>query len=425
MGRSDITRRLTLTGGVALATQGRALAQDHPPPPLSQPPSPPSSSVPALPATQPDARTVNFTFEHNQATVNVYVNKKGPLRFLMDSGAAIFAIQDKAAQALGLPTHGSTMLEGAAGGKSEWIYRTDEVLIGETVLAKGLDLTGTSVDMGPDIIGVLPLIILPQCQVDFVNRKVTAHLTRVPNPTDMAMMTLVNPKHAELRPEKRPIFAASLDGVPIRVLLDTGFTDILTLTGMFVRRQKLWDAYGPGTTRKLQTATGETRTRVVTCKSFKIAGANLGAIPIEMADPNIVTVGDISAFNAEIYDAVVGMEILRRFDLWVDGIQGAYGMRPNAMFNDVVRRDRSGLQIGYAGPADQVARVLAVTAGSAGDLAGLKVNDQVLAFAGDAPGNDLSDLHWALSGRPGSKVTIKVSRDGAEQTLIVVLDDPK
>jgi hypothetical protein len=395
-----------VTGGVALAS-GATVAQ-------AQQKSA-SADAPQFAPSGPQGRSFDFLFDGSRASVMLYLDGKGPFRFALDSGAALSTVSHDLAVAQGWPMRGATLLAGGAGGRLVKNYNFNEILIGRTFRVQNVNFAESAPTSG-SIKGSLPLIMFPQSRVDFVARKVTVFPTRVPAPADMEITVL---PHGPLSTrEHRPILDAKLDGKPIRVLVDTGFTESLMLSGRYVERHGLWNDKAGVDEVSISTLTGGTKGRRTTCKSFVFGASQLSNLPVLLNDPKTIVTDAV-----EYYDAVVGMEILRRYDLWIDGDQKTYGIKPNALLNDVTRIDRSGMVVDFPSQTADNPVVLSVKAGGPAAKAGLKVGDEVRGFSTSDGGSDIADLHWTLKGPPGSKVVIKISRGGAEQTYTVVLEE--
>jgi hypothetical protein len=256
-------------------------------------------------------------------------------------------------------------------------------------------------------VGILPLHIFSQSLTNFVSRTVSIQDGLSNPPPNMLMFPANGPD------DPRPYASAMLQGATIRVLLDTGYSGSLILTSKYIRESGLTDRYGKGPMQTLAGATGSVVASMMQVAALDFASHRFQDHWIELSDPALTVPA------APGYDGVIGMELLRRFDLWLDGRTGAVGLRPNSLIEDVERYDRSGLDLVLAPSGEPGLIVTHVSPESPAEKAGLKVFDRVPDFKGEA---GLNDLRWALSGAPGSKVNIRVTHERAEQTITLVLN---
>jgi hypothetical protein len=358
---------------------------------------------------------LSFRLLDNQVTVPVHFGAKGPFRFLIDSGAIHIGMSGPQLEALGLRVSGAETIAGASGDLDTRIYRAARIRVGDSLTFANVGVRGLDIGevAGPDsAVGILPLHIFGRSIMDFVGRSLSIQDPTGRPARDMLLFPANDPAGAD----PRPYAVAALQGATIRVMLDTGYSGSLILTSKYVRERNLADHYGQGRLETLAGATGAVVASMMQVEALDFGGHTFKDHWIELSDPAL----NIPATPG--YDGVIGMELLRRFDLWADGQTGAVGVRPNVLIDDGERYDRSGLDLAAAPDGESGLIVTHVSAGSPADTAGLKVFDRVRSFSGD---RGLNDLRWTLSGPPGSKVAIKIARDGAEQTITVVLDDPK
>ena len=346
-------------------------------------------------------------------TVPVHIGAKGPFRFLIDSGAIHIGMAGPLLASLGLPVSGVDTIAGASGNLDTRIYHAGKIRVGDSLTfadvgVRGLDIGDVA---GPDsAVGILPLHIFGRSAMDFVNRSLSVEDPSARPPRDM----LLFPPRGSDGADPRPYAIATLQEATIRVLLDTGYSGSLILTSKYVRERNLANRYGQG---RLETLTGTTGAVVASMMQVEVlgfAGHTFKDHWIELSDPalNIPATPD--------YDGVIGVELLRRFDLWTDGQTGAVGLRPNVLIDDGERYDRSGLDLAAAPAGEPGLIVTHVSAGSPADTAGLKVFDRISGFNGDG---GLNDLRWALSGPPGTVVALRTSGSNGDVVVRVILAD--
>jgi hypothetical protein len=389
-GRKSPTRRAVLAAATLAATPGRGWAAG-------------ASGRHALP----------FRLADNQLTVPVHFGAKGPFRFLIDSGAIHIGMSGPQLAGLGLPVTGADTIAGVAGNLDTRVYRAAKLRVGDSLTFPDIEVRGLDIGevTGPDsAVGILPLHVFGRSSMDFINRSLTVEDSTARPPRDMLLFPASGPVGAD----PRPYAIATLQEATIRVMLDTGYSGSLILTSKYVRERNLADRYGQGRLETLAGATGSVVASMMQVEALGFAGHTFKDHWIELSDPAL----NIPATPG--YDGVIGVELLRRFDLWTDGRTGAVGLRPNALIDDGERYDRSGLDL-TAAPMGEVGLIVThVSPDSPADKAGLRVFDRVLGFKNDA---GLNDLRWTLSGPPGTVVALRISRTSGEMIVKLVLAD--
>ncbi len=281
-----------------------------------------------------------FRLLDDQVTVPVHIGAKGPFRFLIDSGAIHIGMSGPQLAALGLPFLGTDTIDGASGSLETRVYRAARLRIGDSLTFPDVEVRGLDIGevAGPDsAMGILPLHIFGRSSLDFISRSLSVEDSTARPPRDM----LLYPSSGPAGDDPRPFAIATLQEATIRVMLDTGYSGSLILTSKYVRERNLANRYGQGRLETLAGATGSVVASMMQVEALGFAGHTFKDHWIELSDPalNIPATPD--------YDGVVGMELLRRFDLWTDGRTGAVGLRPNSLIDDSERYDRSGLDLAF------------------------------------------------------------------------------
>jgi hypothetical protein len=121
-------------------------------------------------------------------------------------------------------------------------------------------------------------------------------------------------------------------------------------------------------------------------------------------------------------DAILGNELLARYDVILDVGHGHVWLQPNRLSDAPDEIDRAGMALDGSGGKYVVAAV--IPQGPA-ERAGLRGGDLVEMVGGDrADSLGLSEIRLRLKGAAGRSVTVSVRRNGDLQSFRIVLADP-
>jgi len=397
-----VTRRGTLALGAGLAFGGVASA----------------SSVVETP----------FRVVRNQPWVAVTINGKDPLAFLVDTGSNSFGITPAAATTLDLVPVTTSLVQAAVGRLATDIYHARSLVIGGGVRERDVHLVSMSVGRYDFISGIVPIARFGVMGLDFDRQTLSISRSLAGSPEGYEVIETfargvpfgtANRMGAYARDDQtvnvldqRPVIQASLDGRPLRLLVDTGASMSLVLKPDFVRRHNLWDAFPVSAESAVRTLARTAHVRVV-------RGGRLEFGRFAFERP-IVTLGNPADSNqdgTDDIDGVIGFELIRRLNfLHHPGRKRLY-IKPSQALHDVYRYDRAGIEIDAV---DGVLRVVWVRPGGPAAGAGLVVGDKVMGWRGK---DGYYGLVWALTGAPGTRVEIQVERAGTTSLIAVDLQD--
>ncbi len=112
-------------------------------------------------------------------------------------------------------------------------------------------------------------------------------------------------------------------------------------------------------------------------------------------------------------DGILGNQLLRRFDLFINYPDKKLYLRPNRYFHRPFKYDKSGLIILAGGRQLSRFLVKAVVPGSPADLAGIQAGDLIQWINGRPAGLwSLQGLHTLFQKRNGKKIRLRVLRKG-------------
>jgi len=217
--------------------------------------------------------------------------------------------------------------------------------------------------------------------------------------------------------DRIPIVAGTLDGVPVRMSVDTGSRSSLTMHSPFVREHDLVAKYHAAPEAVVGWGVGGASRG----RPARLGTLMLGDRAVVGIAGDLYT-GDKGAFANPDLSANLGGGVLHRFTVGFDYAARRMYLAPNAAFGTPDAFDRSGLFL--LGDGDAF-KVVDVAPDSAGARAGVKLDDRVVAIGGvKVTSRSLAEWRARLRELPvGTRLKFDVQRDGKSQTLELVLAD--
>ena len=149
-----------------------------------------------------------------------------------------------------------------------------------------------------------------------------------------------------------PIIPATLDGMPVRLLVDTGSRGTLTLSAPFVREHDLITKYGASP----EALNGWGVNGGVRARPARFGALRVGDIDIEGIAGDLFT-GNKGGLTSPNWQGNLGGGVLHRFTLALDYANKKIYLAPNADFSKPYDFDRSGLWMLLDGDALKVVDV--------------------------------------------------------------------
>lgn len=359
---------------------------------------------------------VPFDLVNNHMYVDAAVDGK-PVRFLVDTGA-VNLLTPAAAKRLGLSNVGKFSVSGAGGNNAEFGYaRGRSLRVGEAVLSDPvfyvLDLGEQPNSMGVPYDGYIGYEMFRRfgTTFDYAARVLSfAEPARYQPPAGAVALAFEQDDYA-------PVLAGTLDGIPLRLWIDSGSRGSLSPLGPFVRTHGLLQKYRAGGEAVLGWGIGgPSRGRAV-----RLGTLTIGELQIEGPVGDLSTAGKGAEANPDL-GAILGGGVLRRFTVGLDYANKRMYLAPNADLGKADPFDRSGLWLQADGDA---LRIGDVAAGSAAARAQLRENDRVVAIEGEPIGKrGLGEWRERLRELPpGTRVAIGFRRDGKPAEAELVLAD--
>jgi hypothetical protein len=218
--------------------------------------------------------------------MRVWINGAGPFVFLMDTGSSASGIQSALAGKLGLKSTRGQAVDGVGGREIESVYLAAEARFGPYLHQHGVAFDA-----------------MPRFRESAAGLIAAGFLTRRPSVLDygaseIRIYTSSGPDLRDFTPVKSSFFTPDprasqmivvsviLDGVPLRLLVDTAAAAHVLLYPSVVRTYHLWDRYGPGTPNRSIGVTGAVdATRMVTMPDFAMSDVTVPSLPVTLMDP--------------------------------------------------------------------------------------------------------------------------------------------
>ena len=362
-----------------------------------------------------DSFTVPFELVDNRIFVDVWLEGRGPFKFILDTGG-YGGFSTEVAKEIGAKLGGEVQGRGAG----ESVVTARETSVKETRLGglvlkdqdyRVFDFSDARHVFGSQrfdgVIG-LPVFSQTVVRVDYEGRRLT--FTR-PSKFSYRGGGAVLPFELE---RFLPIVRGEVDGVAARFGLDTGDRSALTLKGPFVEEYRLRERYTP----RVEAVTGfgiggPIRAQVVRAGVLRFGGFEIRG-PVTR-----LSLQKAGAFTASDTAGNIGGAILRQFTVTFDYTRRQLFFEKNRSYGRRDTYDRAGLWLSRSadGRAFEVYDVVA--RGPAAE-AGLKAGDRVLRIDGRGVESlPLVEARSELKDARRKSVRLTVE-DGARTRVVVV-----
>jgi len=359
---------------------------------------------------------IPFDLINNHIYVEGRIDGK-PVRLLVDTGG-VNVLTPAAAQRLGLSAEGQLAASGVGDERVDVaLVNASEVRVGGALLSKPvfyiIDLGVLDSVEGISFDGLVGYEMFRRfsVQIDYASRMLT-----LAQPDKFAP-----PEGATVIPfelsERMPIVGGSVDGIKVRLSIDTGSRSALTMHSPFVRDRNLVARYRASEEGVIGWGVGG----AVRGRAARLSVLQLGDLRIAGVIGEFFT-GDKGSFATPDIDDNLGGGVLRRFTVAFDYAAKRMYLTPNAHFDEPDTFDRSGM---WVNRSNDVLEVMDVAPGSAAQLAGLRTGDHIVAIdAAPVPSQPLSEWRRQLRERPvGTQLSIRFERDGKARDVVLTLAD--
>ena len=259
------TRRQVLIGaGAAIALPGVVRAQD---------------------AAQYIPVPIDVTPE-GSAIVQVCINGGAFHPFIVDTGSSASGILFSLAQRLDLKPQRSLKVNGIGSAGRTQVFLADEAQFGPYLHQKGVALAGIP-NLAGGYAGLIAAGFLTTAPsiLDYGAKEIRVYVRGAPDLSDF-----VTVKSFFLQPDwagsEMIGVNVTLDGIPLKLLVDSGADAHVLLFPSTVRGHHLWEKYGQGATSDLVAVTGAVvHNRIITVPNFALSDVTVPNMPVTLMDP--------------------------------------------------------------------------------------------------------------------------------------------
>ncbi|WP_163715267.1 aspartyl protease family protein [Mangrovibacterium lignilyticum] len=365
--------------------------------------------------------TIDFKTASNLIIIPVIINDSDTLNFILDTGVRIPIITELPfVDKLSLNYMQPVSISGLGEGESMTAYRSgnNTMKIGSGLVSYNQEVHMVIDDdfqisqiLGLPVHGLIGFDLFKDfvVEIDYDNHKLTLikpkyYRDRVIN------RDIVMPIHFE---HNKPYVRTTIvtdknEYVPVKLLVDTGASDAIWLSTKSDNRIGL-------PVNNIEAFLGRGLNGDLYGKKGRIGGIWVG--PLILDEP-IVSFPEAELVDQIITDdrnGTLGAEILRRFYVTIDYPGSQIKLRPTSKVNEDFNYNMSGLEISNPFPGMPIFQIDMVRAGSPGERAGLKENDQILSVnRSHHKSLSLNDINLILMSKEDRKINMTVLREGQE-----------
>lgn len=245
------------------------------------------------------------------------LNGHGPITMALDSGGVVSLLDTRFVQSQNLPKRGSIRL-GMGGREGIFDTVTADLVVGNALRISNMLFGSTSrIQFGANIVGSLGAGFLTNgaSELDFdqsVWRFLSTGITDLPGYTRLPSAIVKGRSGTFL------FVDAMLNGVGVRLAVDTGYPSMIRLTPAAQSRTGL-DRSGLAT--RPQTVRGHPAGSAVYCDRTQIGGIDLGRTIVARAN----------RANPVFQDGLLGLALLRQLNMVINPARGELWIRRNGL----------------------------------------------------------------------------------------------
>lgn len=342
------------------------------------------------------------------------------VRMLVDTGG-VNIVTPAAAARLGLKTEGKLAAQGVGEQQADFS------------LAKASLLKFGGAELEAPVLFVLELADLAQIEgepIDGILGYEMFHHFGVRIDYAGGTLTLNDPAQFKAPPgatalpftlaDRIPVVEGQLDGLPVKISIDTGSRASLTMHAPFVHRHQLVQRYRGGSEGVMGFGVGGPSRGI----PVRMGTLELGGLQIAGIAGDLFT-GEKGAFASDAHGANMGSGLLQRFTVSFDYAARRMYLEPNARFPQADHFDRSGLWLKQ--DTAEALRIIDIADDSAAALAAqevpaLKVGRRVKAIDGEqVSARHLSE--WRARLRDPARKMVALTLEGVDLPVRIHLKD--
>ncbi len=254
--------------------------------------------------------------------IAVSFGDKGPYRFVIDTGSPINGLNVKLAPELGLLARTKIRVVGVGGVEISPVYVVRDIGIEDAYFYKEMLFVGLRKPPFAEAQGMLGAGFVTgwPTEFDFDTAELRIHEQGRPDFSAYHMLP-----SQRLPPgsddDHKVLVEITLDGMPLKLIVDTGASAEISLNSDCVTRLKLWDRYPViAIGHTIDVSSVRVPRRTVKVPDLKLGAYAIDATPVSLAPPRK------GALRGERSDGVIGMRTLRRFGICFDDDRG-FGLK--------------------------------------------------------------------------------------------------
>jgi hypothetical protein len=343
---------------------------------------------------------IPISLTDTRVMVDCTIGEHGPYQFVFDTGGTIGLIELKLAKELGLKQLGTTNLGLKQGAKAYPIFAVRDLAFGGQVRQPLSSIAGVDVvNFREGAVGSIAAGALTagDCELDFDHREWRIYREGLPDMNGWTRYEKAIFHYGNVNGSAFIAADAILGGTSFRFGLDTGMPSAMHIYRKTAEAAGLWNA------QRWSPAAPGGKSRMVRAP-LTLAGETISDVVITMVEGP-----EWSVFPA----GVIGLPILRRFNIATSASDKALYLKRNALAAPPERYNRAGLWIERDG-AD--AKIEVVGAGSPADKAGLKAGDRLI-------GVDFGKLIDRMFEPAGTEIAATVDQAGVRRGVTLRLED--
>lgn len=379
-----------------------------------------------IPLNQFNPYTVPFEFINDFIVIDMVLNEKLALKFIIDTGSeASIITQPELIDMLGIKR-----------GKIVKVYGADRSTILKAQIlplvqlsAANLNLENipilllldnyfnTSTDIGVQIHGIIGADILKRfiLEINPISKTITFN-KKLPSKSKLKKYTRIESEYSKGRfftpfnivqngSEKKEVF-----------LLDSGSNEAIVYYLDKIRDEELAANLVP--TAISQGLGGEIKGYTGFANSIHFNEISIRNIPIQY---QVLSYADTITNQR---NGIIGIPVLKQFNIILDYPRGDIYLKKNKLFGSNIERDKSGISLVASGPELNDYIITNIFPNSPAYQVGLQKNDKIIAINGvNNKLLGLSDINNKFKKRSGKKMRIKVRRGNETKSVIFRLED--
>lgn len=362
-------------------------------------------------------QTIGFNLVHNLIIIPLYLNKKGPFNFILDTGISPMIITDTAMiTTLGLKNLRPIKIVGMGKGLeiTALLAHDLSVKIGKasidsmpTAVLKD-DILGLSDYVGTKIHGLIGYYFFKSflVEIKYANKRLTFSL---PNATKKIRGEKIPLQFINNKPYVNiAITTAELGNITAKMVVDNGASHAVSL-------ETLYDQPFPVPASSVKANLGVGLSGAISGSIGRIPQLQIGSYVFKNVISSYPLYDDAAAKTLLLNrNGNLGADILARFNVTFDYTQEAMYLKRNVNYNRPFEHDMSGMEVYLENGASRRYFISRIEPESPADLAGMQPDDEILSINLNPVGNlSLNDITRLLKNGNNRILFLSLNRKGS------------